>query len=107
MAGTVGVLGGRNPHAIDEIETLLDETAYQGGGSSGVIRVVAVYEHINVGFNVSKHSPHNISLALPRFLSDHRARLLRYLESAVARIVVIDKDLGRWECGTKFGHHFS
>src|SRR6266481_1340275 len=92
MAGAIGILGGRNPHAIDEIETLLDETADQAGGGGGIIPIVAVDEHVDVGFNIGKHSPHHISLALACFSSNQRACLLRDFESVVAGIVVVDKD---------------
>jgi hypothetical protein len=55
---------------------------------------VAVDQHVDVGLDVVEHAPHHVALALVRLAADHGAGLLRRLDGAVGRVVVVDIDRG-------------
>lgn len=78
--------------AVDEIEGTGQQQRDQRRRTGGVVGVVAVRHHIDVGVDVGEHPPDDGALALPRLGANDGSCVAGALGRAVGRIVVVDID---------------
>jgi hypothetical protein len=81
-----------DPGADNHVEPLLDEPRDHRMRARGVIGCIAVDQHVNVGIDVGKHSPHHVALALMHLPPHQRAGGACDVDRAIRRIVVVDVD---------------
>jgi len=95
MASSIGFDASGNPRAVDEVEIVLDRLADHARRSLSFIGRIAVHQHKDVGVNVGEHATDDVSLALPRLVSNNRARSLSDVDGAIGGIVVVNVDCRR------------
>ena len=104
MAEAVGRLLAIDADGHDHVEPVVDQLVDHRRRARRVVGGVAVDQHVDVGLDVGEHAPHHVALALVGLAADHGAGLLRRLDGAVGRIVVVDVDRGVRQRGAEIGH---
>ena len=71
------------PLTIDQIQIFVQKLLDQCRCGGGIVGVVAVNHDEYIGFDIGKHSPHDIAFALECFGADDRAGVTSYLHCAI------------------------
>ena len=90
VAAAISGLAAHAAHRRHHVELPVDQHLDQRRCSVGVVGVVAVHQHVDVGLDVREHPPHDMALALRGLMSDARAGCSCDCDGVVARIVVVD-----------------
>ena len=107
MAETIGL--GRRGDALagDHIEAVRQQMGDELLRLPGFIGVVAVDEHVNVGFDIREHAADDVSFTLQAFVPDNCAGGLRHADRVVGRVIVVDVYSALGQRRTKVLHDLS
>ena len=81
-----------DPGADHHVEPVLFQQAHHGRRRGGVVSIVAVYQHVDIGIDVGEGAADDMALALQRLAAHQGAGKPRRLHGIVTRIVVVDVD---------------
>ena len=84
---------------------MFEQIADQAERVASVIGAIAVYQDVDICFNIGKHPPHDVALALHLLMADDRARGPSDRDSAIFRVVVVEVDARIWQGFAKRPHH--
>ena len=94
MAEAVGRLDRGHARAVDHVELSVEQRAHHFAHGLGIVGVVAVHQHVNIGVDVAEHAAHDVAFSWEGFMADDGARAGRDFGRVVSRSVVVDVDLG-------------
>jgi len=103
MAGAISGLLALDARRHHHVEPLSEQFVDHRRRTRRIVGRVAVHQHVNVGFDVVEHPPHDMAFALRGLAADHSAGCARHLHRVVGRIIVIDIDRRRRQRRTEIG----
>jgi hypothetical protein len=62
------------PQTVHQVDVMFEQIADQAERVASVIGAIAVYQDVDICFNIGKHPPHDVALALHLLMADDRAR---------------------------------
>src|SRR5262249_50090343 len=94
VTGSICVAADRNSAAGNHIKSVTHERLEEHRRCRRFIRVVAVYQEIDVRLNISEHASNNVAFAPPQFSADNGACGVSNLSRFVIWIVVVPVHVG-------------
>ncbi len=78
----------------DHVQMTIQQSINQLSDIRHIVGKVAIDQHINIGFNIGKHSAHNITFTTFAFVTDRCTCFKRPRRRLVGGCVVVNEDVG-------------